>query len=454
MIHQVVLSLVLMVAAGCQPTVRLMPTPAVFSTGEHNPFAANPSLDRSNLVHLFYATNRAPLGPRGSRVYTILPTQTLYFGTADVRIGPRGKPWDSLMAHSTSNTRKGRPVLQLEAMDESAHIKAADDAAALSPEARRYFEGIDAEIERSQDKDITVYVHGSNSTVETAAAQAAQYLHFTGRNSVVLLFAWPSAGNGLRYFTDVQHARLSIPLFARLIELLDRHTKAEHINVLAYSAGAQIISAGLAQLGQRHARQTNQSLRLGEIYYAAPDVAFPTFVAQLPHYVRATRRITVSINLNDAVLGISAWFQGVSRLGRPDPNEISAAESRWLIEAAADLNFDVVSVEPDVIPGLGRRAHAFWYDHPWVSSDVMMKLLFHAPPSERGLQPGWTEQKFRYWTFPPDYDQRIIEILHGLGAPEGALQPALKLPAEIPSQGTTRSPAARGAISTTRTTAW
>ncbi len=393
---------------GCQPTVRLMPTPAVLAHSGHDIFSSNAALEPSNEVQVFYATNRAPLGPRDSRIYTILPTQTLYFGSSRVRIGARQKAWRTLLQLSTTEDAGQRPALQLETVTEATQVRNNDVDSELTPEARRYFDTLDAAVELSWDKDITVYVHGSNTTLDTAAAQAAQYRHFTGRNSVVLLYAWPSAGMGLRYFTDVQHARLSVPVFTRLIELLARHTRARHINVIAYSAGAQIISAGLAPLG-RHA-----GTRLGEIYYAAPDVALPAFVANLPHYVGAARRVTVSVNLNDAVLGISAWFQGISRLGRPDPSEISEAESRWLVEVSSRLDFDVISVEPNVIPNLPRRSHSFWYSNPWVSSDVLMKLLFHLPPADRGLTSARTGTGIRYWTFPPDYDQRAAGILQVL----------------------------------------
>ena len=53
----------------------------------------------------------------------------------------------------------------------------------------------------------------------------------------------------LKYFTDVGNAAASVDPFARLIELLAEHTQASAIDVLAYSAGAQIVSPGLAQAG-------------------------------------------------------------------------------------------------------------------------------------------------------------------------------------------------------------
>ncbi len=268
---------------GCQPTVRLMPPPAVFATGEHSPFAVNPSLEKHNRIQVFYATNRLPLGPREARVYTILAGPTLYLGTALVRIGPSEKSWESLYALSTRPAGGSRPELSLETLDEQATIKGSQATDAVTPEAQQFFDSVNAALSRSLDKDLTIYVHGANSNIAVAAAQAAQLRHFTGRNAVVLAFAWPSAGSGLRYFTDVQNARLSVPVFARLIDLLSQHTAAEHINVLAYSAGSQVVSPGLVAL--RGLRRGNGRLRLGEVYFAAPDVALRDFAAHLPHYV-------------------------------------------------------------------------------------------------------------------------------------------------------------------------
>jgi esterase/lipase superfamily enzyme len=139
-------------------------------------------------------------------VYTILPGPSLYLGTAIVRIGPQEKTWESLYALSTKPAKGSRPTLQLDSLDELAAIKTSEGTESLTPDAQRFFAAVNEALKRSLHKDLTIYVHGSNSTVELATAQAAQYRHFTGRNSVVLVFVWPSAGSGLRYFTDVGNA--------------------------------------------------------------------------------------------------------------------------------------------------------------------------------------------------------------------------------------------------------
>lgn len=82
--------------------------------------------------------------------------------------------------------------------------------------------------------------------------------------------------------TDVLHAQQSVPAFSRFIELLATHTKARNINILAYSAGAQIVAPGLAYFSEKYPDESKaelkKRLRIGEVYFAAPDTSFKPFV--------------------------------------------------------------------------------------------------------------------------------------------------------------------------------
>ena len=77
-------------------------------------------------------------------------------------------------------------------------------------------------------------------------------------------------------------------------------------------------------------------------------------------------------------------------------------------------------MRPENIPGLSRFSHTFWYDDPWVSSDVLITLLHHLPADARGLVPGEASFGARYWTFGPDYEDRLAVVIGGLLAPPGA----------------------------------
>ena len=401
---------------GCSPsTVRLMPTPTLFTGGDPGLFMGEADADRDTTLEILYATNRLPAGPPEAPNYTRERGEQLRFGVATLRVGDGTKTWESLREMSTSAVEGERPEITLESMREMAVLE--ESVEAPGPDAAAFFAHVDELLGRGGYQDILVYVHGANTNFERAAAQAAQFQHFLGRDAVVMVFAWPSAGSMLRYRRDVATARRTEPTFARLLEQLSAHTQAAHVNVLAYSAGAMIASPGLARAADAAGSAAGEdSLRLGEVYYAAPDIDFPVFVDNLPRYEDQVRRVTGALNMSDRALSFAQWFNRVSRAGRPNLADIGPDETRWLVAASGRDELDVLSIRPDELPDLPATSHAFWYDHPWVSSDILLKLRFHAPPRARGLDPNSTEIALAFWTFPADYAEQLPAVARALAA--------------------------------------
>jgi hypothetical protein len=290
----------------------------------------------------------------------------------------------------------------------------------LGPEARLFFEKLNAAIDRSLDKDLILYVHGANNTFYRSSAQAAQFHHFTGRNSVVLFYAWPSAASLLRYAVDVNNARKTVPVFARLLELLGRYSTARNIDILAYSAGAQVLSPALAELRQKHGtedvEQLKARLRLGEIYFAAPDVDFRVFLENLATYIDLPIHVTLALNPDDSVLKFAARHHRVSRAGRPDPDELSVEETQWVIEASKKMPLDILWITSETIQDMDKGSHSFWYSHPWVSTDVLVLFLLQGRPQDRGLAEYEGERGGRVWYFPEDYPEQVDRALKRLKA--------------------------------------
>jgi len=399
---------------GCSPSaVRLMPTPTLFTAGDPALLVTEPDANRDTTIEILYATNRVPAGPADAPNYTRQRADQLRFGVATLQVGDGTKSWESLQAMSTSAVEGERPEITLRGMREMAVLD--DSAESPGPDAAAFFAQVDALLGRGHTRDILVYVHGANTNFERAAAQAAQFQHFLGRDAVVMVFAWPSAGSLLRYRRDVATARRTEPAFARLLEQLSTHTRAAHVDVLAYSAGAMIASPGLARAASEAAGAGDErALRLGEIYYAAPDVDFPVFVDNLPRYENQVRRVTGALNMSDRALSFAEWINRVSRAGRPNLADIGPEETAWLVAASGRDELDVLSIRPDELPGLPATSHAFWYDHPWVSSDILLKLRFHAPPQARGLDPNSTEIELAFWTFPADYAEKLPAVARAL----------------------------------------
>lgn len=410
-------ALALLLAAllsGCESPVRLMPTPVSFRSGDADPFAqAGSKLVGTTDVPVFYATNRGAVIEKPEPIHTVLPSERLRMGVAHVRIGDETLTWEALHRLSTSDDPDERPIVQLELLEPLASIGPGDRVADL-PDAKAFFALVNKALAASTSQDLLVYVHGSNNTMPRAAAQAAQLRHFTGRRMVVLAFLWPSAGSILKYFTDVTNAQASIEPFVRLIELLAAHTHAKGIDVLAYSAGAQIVSPALALLGTARAGETTeqlrQRLRLTQIYFAAPDIDTRRFVQELGQYVKVVDRVSIAANMNDSALRFANLVHRASRAGRPDPSELDAAQTGFLVEASRRLGFDLIRVDPYDIPKLPETSHAFWYEDPWVSSDLLGLMLLNAEPQRRGLASQSTDGGVRYWSFPPDFDVRVRQL--------------------------------------------
>jgi len=388
-----------------------MPTPVIMATGKLNPFSLNPNLEKSNRVDVIFATNRTPMGDGDSRNYTIFPGNELRVGIAHFTIGSKETDWRQIFKLSTSDENRDRPALYLKNLQELALIPLDDETAPIPKEIEPLTAAVNDVLARSVDKDIMVYVHGANSSTYRAAAQAAQYRHFTGRNSMVLAFLWPSAESLLAYSTDVRHAKKSAFAFMRLITLLNEYTIAKNINILAYSAGSQIVSPGLAILGREKKGESRRQLRLGEVYFAGADIGVDTFVEHLQTYLDIPRSVTLTINLKDTVLAMAEWHHGISRAGRPKADDLSPEATHWARNASVESGFDIIGVDEKTVIGLSSGAHDFWYAHPWISSDVLVQFIFHADPLKRGLVENYNEHGLRYWTFPPDYPDRIIGII-------------------------------------------
>ncbi len=377
------------------PPMRLMPAPLLFQDDGTGLSGVADALATDARIEVFYATNRLPVGSRDGRVYTVAPDRRLHVGTATLRIGGEDSTLDQLREWSTGATGD-RPFIHLERMAEAGTV---GDAGADG-----WLAGIEAALAASRSKDILVYVHGANTTVERAAGQAAQIRHFTGREAVVVLFVWPTAENFLRYGRDIETAFGAAPHLADLVALLAERTSADRIDVFTYSAGGTVGSDALGRLARERPEVAG---RVGEVYHAAPDADFRDFVADLDAYAPFARRVTTALNLGDSALRLAAVVNRGSRAGRPDLDDLPPEAAEALLAAAAAGEIEILQVHPANMPDLAASSHTFWYDDPWVSNDMLLALLFHLTPEERRLAEGTAPSGARYWTFPTDYAARV-----------------------------------------------
>ncbi len=405
--------LLLLQLLGCQPKVYLMPVPVGIEK-ESSFFSLSEENTDENYLYTLYGTNRVPTGKTKSSVgYSIFPSGKLELGFLVFSVGYEGMSWDDLYRESVKMDREDDLLLSLEYVRPMVEYDKYGRVSSSTEKAAGFFDTINATLKQSFDKDITVYVHGANSNFYRATAQGAQLFHFTGHKSIILTFSWPSAENLLKYKTDVLHAKKTITAFTKMLDILARRTDARNINIIAYSAGAQVVAPGLASLHEIYPELTSeeilQKLRIGEVYFAAPDTAFQPFVERYLNFRDIVGRTTIALNRNDRILLLSALHNGASRLGRPDVKDLTEKEVLIILGALMSADLDVIDVGASKALQVGG-GHDYWYNNPWVSSDLLMLLLFNASPEERGLEPAYNDAGAVLFHFPDNY----AEIIPGL----------------------------------------
>ena len=402
------------ILSGCQQKVYLMPSPVGLHSGNELFAVRDDNIDE-NLLYTLYATNRLPFG-EGSKggLYTIFPSDTLKLGFVVHRIGEEQMSWNEFYSQSHAVKRKKKLIIDKQYVREVFELSIDEEPKDIPSQAYGFFDQINQELDASIDKDILVYVHGANSSFNRSTAQGAQLYHFAGQNSVIITFCWPSAESLLRYDMDVQHGQQAVPAFSRLLEVLAEHTKARNINILAYSAGARIVAQGLSSLPTIYSSEPvnylRDRLRIGEVYFAAPDTRFRPFLSRYLIFREIVYRTTINFNTNDTVLSWAAFWDGKSRLGRPDTSELDDDEVILMLEAMKTPYLNVIDVGGSE-PLLLGSSHNYWYNHPWVSMDVLLLMLFNADPEERGLIEHWDDGVARVYRFPEGYDMKLESVL-------------------------------------------
>jgi hypothetical protein len=157
-----------------------------------------------------------------------------------------------------------------------------------------------------------------------------------------------------------------------------------------------------------HARQGKAATET--VYLAAPDIAFNSFAGYFIKFKDIVDRTTINLNQSDRVLKLSAFKNGISRLGKPDPKDITPEQQQIMIAASKTSKLDILNVSS--LDGLQvGAAHGSWYTNPWVSNDMLFVTGFNISPMDRGLERSTMENGLKLYYFPKDYDLRVREII-------------------------------------------
>ncbi len=235
--------------------------------------------------------------------------------------------------------------------------------------------------------DALIMVHGYNYTFREAAARAVQLQQWFaagGKDMVMLLFTWPSAGAGVgvrTYADDRKRAEASGLAFGRAIlkatDFIRNTPRSERctgrIHLLCHSMGNWALR-GAVQAMRTYVGNNIPPL-FDEVILIAADEDDDTLHAghKIAPILRGCRRTTVYYNHQDLALKASDYAMGnPDRLGRSGP--------RGTGELSAKVA--VVNVSPKIIwDAKGANAwqrdvsgHQYYRNNPRVRQDMVQVL--------------------------------------------------------------------------------
>ena len=169
----VALTLVLTLVA-CQPQpVFLMPTPEVFRTGEVDVFKETPEEERSLVIPVLYATNRIPAANLNKYGYYTQYDDKLRLGVASVHVGDDpNASWSDLYAISTTEERSTEKIpLRLHEVTEYYVLDPGFEPENPASEIEELFTSINEILDKSEDPDLLIFVHGAANSFYNSIAQ-------------------------------------------------------------------------------------------------------------------------------------------------------------------------------------------------------------------------------------------------------------------------------------------
>jgi esterase/lipase superfamily enzyme len=175
------------------------------------------------------------------------------------------------------------------------------------------------------NRDILVFVHGFNVSLDDARFRLAQIVadgHFGG---VPVLFTWPSGGNALAYSSDKERATASRDALEALLQALSTTPGVGRIHILAHSMGTWLAMEALRQ--GAIAGRADLAGHLGEIMLAAPDIDLAVFEGQMGR-LGPDAHVSVFVSADDRALSLSSALVGARpRLGGLDLRQPEAREA-------------------------------------------------------------------------------------------------------------------------------
>jgi len=388
---------------GCSDKIALIPAPYLNqSENGRKVFEAIPSDQRTSEMDILFAADRS---------ITKRTVLGIEFGTGRSGLLTVGNAhvgfeqpisWDRLVHLSTTDDRATRPAMKLISASEFGvvavpltEMEVRDGRYVMTHEAReqidegraRFQDELTRRLEKSDRKDVYIFVHGFNNTFSDAVFRLAMTWHMAGRPGVAVAYTWPAGKGGITgYAYDRESGEFTVSHLRRFLSVVASCPAVERVHLVAHSRGTDVVISALRELNiETRAKnlRTKEVYKLDDLVLAAPDVDAEVFEQRfaIEDLHLAANRTTVYLSRTDVALAASRWlFGGGNRVGNLRPDDFPP-ESRAKLSKLK--GFYLVNCN---VTGFST-SHDYAFVHPAVVSDLILLLRDREPPGASTSRP-------------------------------------------------------------------
>ena len=414
----IVVAAIAFVLTGCATNREMMPTPVLYTGENAKPLFTGLSIEsRRPSLDLLYITDRAPAEQPGDLPYTAERSRSMAFGSAMVQFGDN-VTWDELIKESTAAQRVNPLQLELGPTKELGRFPAIPYEVVVGPDGIRRVPAVVEAYEKAKQqlqadiarrlaiarrKEVVLFVHGYNTSFESAALTMGELCHFLGRDFVCGIFTWPAGGHRgilFGYDEDRESAEYAVEDLVKTIRIVGRTPGVERIHIIAHSRGTDTVASALAELSAEAymlRSSPDREFHLANVVLVAPDLDGDVAITKifkvfsdpdLPFGEQAEPaalvppapglRVTLYVSPDDKAIATASWlFGSIARLGRIDaamltPEQITAI---GMLRAV-----DIVQVRGTT----DFFGHSYFISNPQASADMIAMLRYGLRPNEPG----------------------------------------------------------------------
>ncbi|MCY2990119.1 MAG: alpha/beta hydrolase [Planctomycetota bacterium] len=164
-------------------------------------------------------------------------------------------------------------------------------------------------------RNVFVLIHGYNVRFDQAAIRAAQIGFDLKVPGEMAFYSWPSQGSPGAYAADEATITASVPHIAQFLHELSTQSGAERIHLFVHSMG----NRGFLSALERLVAKGYPRLRLGQVFFCAPDEDVRTFRDKATEFPHQCENRTLLISPQDGAVFLSQWKHQQDRVGYVPP---------------------------------------------------------------------------------------------------------------------------------------